>query len=91
MDKIKWIWNDTLHHFFSRRLLVFSIFQFGILHYYISPVKQYSILADYPAAPWILPFLGHSIYFPFVFGISVVYFYSDIPFMQRHEMNVMLR
>ena len=91
MNKVKCIWNDIVNNFFSKRLLVFCIFQFSILHYYISTVKHFSIMADYPATPWILPFIGQNVYCLFVYGISVVYFYSNIPFMQKHEMYVLMR
>lgn len=91
MNKVKCIWNDAVNNFFSKRLLVFCIFQYSILHYYISTVKHFSIMADYPATPWILPFIGQNVYCLFVYGISVVYFYSNIPFMQKHEMYVLMR
>jgi hypothetical protein len=54
-------------------------------------VKCFSVVADYPASPWILPFAGQNVYFLFVYGISVIYFYSNIPFMQRNEMYVLIR
>ena len=83
--------RDFIHNFFSRRLLVFCVFQFSILHYYADSAKQYAAFADYPAAPWILPFMGQNVYFQFVYGISVIYFYSNIPFLQRHEMYALMR
>lgn len=91
MDNAKWICYDTISNFFSKRLTVFCIFQFSILHYYISPVKHFSIIADYPASPWILPFIGQNVYCLFAYGISIVCFYSDTPFMQKHEMYVLMR
>ncbi|MDE7322425.1 MAG: hypothetical protein K2N73_06770 [Lachnospiraceae bacterium] len=91
MNKVRCVWQDFINNFFSKRLLVFCIFQFFILHYYINKVKQFSIVADYPASPWILPFTGQNVYFLFVYGISVIYFYSNIPFMQRNEMYVLMR
>lgn len=92
MDKRKrWIWIDFIQHFFSGRLLVFCVFQFSILHYYTDSVKQYAVAAEYPTAAWILPFMGQNVYFRFMYGISTIYFYSDVPFMQRHEMYVLMR
>lgn len=91
MNKIKYVWEDFISNFLSRRLLVFCVFQFYILHYYIHSVKQFSVAADYPASPWILPFAGQNVFFLFVYGISVIYFYSNIPFMQRNEMYVLIR
>lgn len=90
-NKVSCMWKDIFHNFFSRRLLVFCIFQFTILHYYVNSVKQYAAAAGYPAAPWILPFMGQNVYFRFVYGISAVYFYSNVPFMQRYEMYVLMR
>ena len=63
MNKIKYVWEDFISNFLSRRLLVFCVFQFYILHYYIHSVKQFSVAADYPASPWILPFAGQNVYF----------------------------
>lgn len=91
MDKGKCIWHDIVSNFFSKRLAVFCVFQFSVLHYYISTVRHFSVVADYPASPWILPFIGQNVYCLFVYGISVVYFYSNIPFLQRHEMYVLMR
>lgn len=67
------------------------VFQLTILHYYVNSVKQYAAAAGYPAAPWILPFMGQNVYFQFVYGISAVYFYSNVPFLQRYEMYVLMR
>ena len=89
--KIRYAWRDFVHNFFSGRLLVFCVFQFSILHYYGDSVRQYAIVADYSAAPWILPFMGQNVYFQFVYGISVIYFYSNVPFMQRYEMYALMR
>lgn len=91
MSRIRYTGRDFVHNFFSGRLLVFCVFQFSILHYYTDSVRQYAIAADYPAAPWILPFMGQNVYFQFVYGISVIYFYSNIPFMQRFEMYALMR
>ena len=91
MDKVRCMWNDMVNNFFSKRLAVFCIFQFSILHYYISTVRHFSVMVDYPATPWILPFIEQNVYCLFVYGISVVYFYSNIPFTQRHEMYVLMR
>lgn len=91
MNNVICIWNDIINNFFSKRLAVFCIFQFSILHYYISTVKHFSMIADYPAAPWILPFIGQNVYCLFAYGISIVYFYSNTPFMQKHEMYVLMR
>lgn len=91
MNKVRCIWRDVIHNFFSRRLLVFCVFQFTILHFYAHSIRQYAIAAQYPAAPWVMPFMGQNIYFQFVYGISVVYFYSNVPFMQRYEMYVLMR
>ncbi len=91
MNNVICIWNDVTNNFFSKRLAVFCIFQFSILHYYISTVKHFSMIADYPAAPWILPFIGQNVYCLFAYGISIVYFYSNTPFMQKHEMYVLMR
>lgn len=90
-NKVSCIWRDVIHNFFSRRLIVVCVFQFTILHYYVNSVKQYAAAVGYPAAPWILPFMGQNVYFQFVYGISAVYFYSNVPFLQRYEMYVLMR
>lgn len=90
-NKVSGIWRDVRHNFFSRRLLVFCVLQFTALHYYVNSIKQYAAAVDYPAAPWVLPFVGQNVYFQFVYGISAVYFYSNVPFLQRHEMYALMR
>lgn len=91
MDKARYIWRDFTNNFFSKRFLIFCIFQFTILHYYGDSVIACAASLRHPAAPWILPFMGQSVYFQCVYGISVVCFYSNIPFTQRCELYTIIR
>ena len=91
MNKLKYGWLDFINHFLNQRLLVFIIFQLTILHIYINSVRRFVRIADYPASPWILPFVCADVYFLLIYGISVVYVYSNTPFTQRSQMYVLMR
>lgn len=91
MDKVKYRVREFTNYFFQMRLLIFILIQFFIIHYYSSPIKRFLILADYPVTPWIAPFMMLNVYFLFIYGITVIYFYSNVPFMQYSQMYQLVR
>ena len=45
----------------------------------------------YGAAPWAFPFLLSNIFFLLLFMVGVVYYFSDVPFMQHKNMYQVIR
>lgn len=91
MNKIKYGWMDFKNHFMNQRFFIFCLFQFSMLHLHLDSVIKFTKIVDYPTSPWVLPFVCANIYFLLVYGISVVYFYSDTPFLQKSQMYVLMR
>lgn len=91
MNKIKYTLRDFWFYFASSRLLLFVLFQLTIIHFYSRNVIQFVEAANYPITLWILPFLFQNVYMQFVYGISVVYFFSTVPFFQKNQMYAILR
>lgn len=91
MNKIKYTLRDFWFYFASSRLLLFVLFQLTIIHFYSRNVIQFVEAVNYPITLWILPFLFQNVYMQFVYGISVVYFFSTVPFFQKNQLYAILR
>lgn len=91
MNKLKYVLRDFWSYFFSSRLLVFILFQMTINHFYSRNIIRFVEAANYPISIWTLPFLFQNVYIQFIYGISVVYFFSTVPFFQQSQMYTVLR
>lgn len=91
MNKLKYLLRDFWSYFYSGRLLLFVFFQITIIHFYSSNIVQFVKAVNYPISIWTLPFLFQNVYMQFIYGISVVYFFSTVPFFQQSQMYAILR
>lgn len=91
LNKVKFFIKDFSAYFFSARLIVFLLFQGIVMHYCLDSLHSFSIAVNYPIAIWTLPFLYKSLYIQVVYGISVVYFFSTVPFFQYSQMYAVIR
>lgn len=91
MNKLKYILRDFWSYFYSSRLLLFILFQVTIIHFYSRNIIRFVEAANYPVSMWTLPFLFQNVYMQFIYGISVVYFFSTVPFFQQSQMYAILR
>ena len=91
MNKFKYILRDFWSYFCSSRLLLFILFQITIIHFYSGNIVRFAKAVHYPVSMWTFPFLFQNVYMQFIYGISVVYFFSTVPFFQQSQMYVILR
>lgn len=84
-------WQILRLKLFRMRTGVFLLLQTFILYLYLKPLLRFSKAAHYPASPWSFPFLISNLYFLFLFMIGIVYFFSDVPFMQYQNMYQVIR
>ena len=87
----KGYFKEFWRRFISSRLVVFIIMEWIILDHYISGIRTFSAYVNYPSSPWLLPFLTSDLYFMFLYGVAIIYFYSEVPFTERSEMYVVAR
>lgn len=76
---------------FNTKNLTLVILLFIAINIYISPIKDFSVLSGYKVTPWILPFLISDANFLALFIAGVIYYFSDVPFMQRSSSYYLLR
>lgn len=79
------------HKIFSLRtgsLMAVLLFFYYVL---LSPLNEFTGMVDHNITPWILPCLLSNISFALVVSFCSIYFFSDVPFFQYHEMYQMIR
>ncbi len=91
MKKLKCLYDDFCQNFFSRRLVIFCIFQFAILHSYLDGIQEYCEAMEHPISSHVMTMLGGAVYVVVIYGISIVYFYSNVPYMQKNQMYALIR
>lgn len=75
----------------NRRNALLIVLLFFLFRIYLAPIRNFSNNANQSALPWVLPFLLTDIYFLILFMTAVVYFFSNVPFMNRWNNFYMLR
>ncbi len=58
---------------------------------YMSPVRAFAFDVKIKAMPYFLPFLLSDVYYLSIFMLSVLYFFSDVPFLGRRQMYIIIR
>lgn len=88
---IGYIFQDFKQNFFCVKLYVLIILQFFVLHIFLSPLKNFSLIVKHHITPWVFPFLLSDVYFTIFFMAGVIYYYSNVPFMQYTQMYQVIR
>lgn len=91
MRQLRYLIQVFQQKILQSRMYTLLLLQTYVLYIYIKPVVRFAKEADYPSAPWILPFLFSNIYFLFLFMLGVIYCFSDVPFMQHSNMYQIIR
>ncbi len=91
MRGIAWIRDEVWQNLCSKRMLIFCLFQFTILHGYLQAVRVFCNTMEIPISQHVMTLLGGAIYVVVIYGISVVYFYSYVPCMQKSQLYAMVR
>lgn len=90
-SNFKLAWKLFLKKVLSIKTFTLLLLLGIIYHIFLSPVKDFSTSVNYPISPWIFPFLISDIYFVILFMASVVYYFSDVPFMKEWTMYQVIR
>lgn len=83
--------QNLCNKLFQSRTYTLMILHAGIMYLYMKPVLKFSETADYGVSLWVFPFIISNIYFLFLFMFGVVYYFSDVPFMQYEKMYQVIR
>lgn len=75
----------------SSKAKVFLVLQFFVVHIYVQSLVECSKAYDYPCAPWILPFYFSSSTVILINMFMVIYYFSDVPYMQYYNMYRIIR
>ncbi len=75
----------------NTRTYALLVLQCFILYLYMKPVVGFSRSVQYPVSPWSFPFIISNIYFAFLFLLEVIYYFSNVPFMQYVNMYQVIR
>lgn len=91
MQSLKYIGQVFWRRLFHGKTYGLLILQLFLLYMYIKPLVKYSDAVDYKVTPWAFPFIMSNIFFLFLFMLEVVYYFSDVPFMQYPNMYQVVR
>ena len=91
MYPVKYFKQVLLGKIFRPRTYVLLVLLGFVTYLYVKPVVAFSQEVHYKAAPWAFPFIVSNIYFIFLFMLGIVYYFSDVPFMQYYNMYQVIR
>lgn len=76
---------------FNRKNFVLALLLFIVISIYIAPIKDLAIITGCNVTPWIYPFLISDAHFISIFVAGTIYYFSNVPFMQRCNIYCLLR
>lgn len=91
MQNVKYVKQVLYKKAFDVRTYALLILQGYVMYLYMKPVVKFSQAVGHKAAPWVFPFILSNLYFVFLFLLGIIYFFSDVPFMQYHNMYQIIR
>lgn len=75
----------------SSKTIILLILQMFIIHVYVQPLADCAKSYNYPCAPWILPFYFSSSSVILINMFMIIYYFSDVPFMQYYNLYHIVR
>jgi len=75
----------------STRTISLLIIQLLINYLYCKPVMNLSQGLHHQVTPWIFPFMISEYHYAFLFLMGIIYYFSDVPFMQHGNMYQVIR
>mgnify|MGYP004538027509 FL=1 len=93
MDKtlIQVYLKKPVYRYFSARTLEVNVLVLFTLLTFLLPLRKISAAYQYHVSYFVLPHLFTYLYFQLAFFGTVIYFFSDIPYMNVWEMNRIMR
>lgn len=90
---IQWnmTWKTFVQRFWGIKMGIFAVLLFFLEDIFLHGLRQFCIAVQYPVTPWVITFLMSNIYFQILVMAFVIYFYSNVPFMQQWGMYQVIR
>lgn len=90
-QEIKTIFIDYRNSFLSKRNFVLFFLLFFVTHIFLNPIKQYALRVQYRVSVWCFVFLLFDLYYLLVFILACIYFFSNVPFLNYHQIYRIVR
>lgn len=78
---IRLSWELFLRRALSVKVLTLLLLLGIMYNIFLSPVKHFCVAVGHPASPWVFPLLISDLNFLTFFASAIVYYFSDVPFM----------
>ena len=90
---IEWnmIWKIFIQRFWGVKMGIFAVLLFFLEDIFLQGMRSFCVSVQYPVTPWVITFLLSNIYFQILVMAFVVYYYSNVPFMQQWGMYQVIR
>lgn len=87
----KYVYHLFVIKFFRSQTFNFILLQFFVNYLYCRPIINLLNDMHHKINICIYPFIISNIFYSFLFLIEIIYFYSDVPFMQYQNMYQIIR
>lgn len=84
-------WKTFVQRFWNVKMGIFAVLLFFLEDIFLHGVRNFCTAVEYPVTPWVYVFLMSDIYFQILVMAFVIYYYSNVPFMQQWGMYQVIR
>lgn len=88
---LKYSYYSFKEKFFSKKTLTIALVGFFSEHLFLNHIGEFCIAVDEKITPYVFPFLISYIYFQLIYTMMVLYYFSDVPFLQYNQMYQITR
>lgn len=84
-------WKTFIQRFWSVKTGVLAVLLFFLEDIFLRGMRDFCTMVKYPVTPWVFTFLMSNVYFQILVMAFVIYYYSNVPFMQQWGMYQVIR
>ncbi len=95
---MKKVWHEIINvcidyknSFFTKRNFVLLVLLFFVTHIFFRPVKEFAMEVGYKVSVGSFVFLLFDLYYLLIFIFACIYFVSNVPFLNYHQMYRIVR
>lgn len=91
MNVLSYIRQVLIKKITGYRLISVCILISYLIYIYTKPLRMLSTDLSCKITPWFFPFIQSNLYYAYIFLLSIIYIFSDTPFLHYENMYEMIR
>lgn len=85
LEFLRFCWKTPEYMWNRKKTVTVALLILAVGYVFTAPVRRFCVSLHCDVAPWVLPHTTSNLYYQLALMACVVFFYSDVPFMNQKE------